>query len=244
MAKCGILSLGLAAVAAVLVGVGLFSLYEGVHKVLARSQQTVGDIEGTIGDYEVESPGLVPSNGPLYIQIGSNGTDNCDDVFNSLTITFQARTCPDPPDGCDSAENFDLADFGSTVPIGGVMELVKDCVQGSVGGVYSGVTMAASMEYTPECESNCEKYTFADLSANQDSFNVAYKIESPLVGVAGVAFYHIGLTRDTLGVAWDIASGEFTWFLIWVAVGCVLGGGACFVMEGDSSDEEEEQEMV
>jgi len=241
MAKCGTLSLGLAAVAAVLVAVGLFSLYEGVQKISARSAETVGGIENTVGNFEDESPALVPSNGPLYLQIGINGTEDCDAVFDALTITFIARTCPDPvPSWCDTAANFDLADFGSSVPAGGEMALVKDCMPGSVGGVYSGVTMVGSMIYTPVCETNCEQYIFADFSAAQYRASVAYKIESPLVGVAGIAFYNIGLTRDTLGAVWETAGNDITWFLIWAVVGCVVGGGACFVMEDESGEMEQE----
>merc|ERR1719150_2176585 len=100
------------------------------------------------------------------------------------------------------------------------------------------------MEYTPVCETNCDQYVFADFGAGQYRASVEYLIESPLVGVAGIAFYNIGLTRDTLGAAWDTAGSEITWFLIWTVVGCVVGGGSCFVMEPDDESAPDSQELV
>jgi len=245
MAKCGTVSLGAAAVAAVLVAVGLFSLYTGVTAVLAKREETQGGINDNMGAYSQLSPALMGPEGPLNIFVGKNGTDDCDAVFDSLVVTFVNNVCaPGTDSWCGTSPTFDLADFGDSVPAGGVMVLDKDCAPGSVGGVYSDVTAVATMAYTPVCETNCNRYTFFDYGNSVYKNTVAYNIESPLVGVFGIAMVLILETRKTVERAWETGGDDFTWFMIWAAVGCVVGGGACFMMEDDSSSDEATQEMA
>merc|ERR1740139_2173632 len=121
------------------------------------------------------------------------------------------------------------------------MYVTKDCVPGSLGGVYSGVTVAATMVYAECKNADCGYDWFAIPWVDGATWDFQYNITSASYGLSGIAGALVRqATENTLGNLWEAASNQFIGAFVCV----LLGIGACVFMPGSSGSDSPGTELM
>jgi len=203
---------------------------------LAKLAQTTEGINNMEGSNDQVSPGIRRSDGPLYLFVGKNVIATCDEVYDSISVELEGN-----PYGPKAPLDFNYNDLEGTDPATGAMYVTKDCVPGSLGGVYSGVTVAATMVYAECKNADCGYDWFALPWVDGATWDFQYNITSASYGLSGIAGALVRqATENTLGNLWEAASNQFIGAFVCV----LLGIGACVFMPGSSGSDSPGTELM
>ena len=208
--------------------------YRLLSPLFAQLEQTRDGLNSMEGSLDQTSFGGIRSDGPLYFFVGASVTATCDDVYDSIRVTLEARN-----EGFD----FSYTEIDGTDQNTGAMFLQKDCVKGSLGGVYSDLTAAASMQYAECKNADCGYDWYANPwpDDNNPIYDFQYKIISTTYKVSAISGYMVRLaTEGAFGKVWEAAGIQFLGAFVCV----LLGIGACVFMPGSPASDSPGTEML